>query len=207
MVENPKKKTKKEIGDKSLTKENFESLFKANIKDEDIKKLEELFNKEEVISLDDFKKAFKNLDKKAFKMTDLQPVFEDKRFLSKMQAKDVLSTSIISDPKFLKDLMKKATNGASDDKMRFVSKKDLENIRVSLDKFIKQIGNEAGDKSINIDFVKKCAKSNINKNFLYNSVGLILSSFALGILIPKIQYFITQKLTKENEFPGLKEYK
>ena len=197
----------KEMGDKSLTKENFESLFKANIKDEDIKKLEELFNKEEVISLDEFKKAFKNLDEKAFKMTDLQPVFEDKRFLSKMQAKDVLSTSIISDPKFLKDLMKKATNGASDDKMRFVSKKDLENIRVSLDKFIKQIWNEAGDKSINIDFVKKCAKSNINKNFLYNSVGLILSSFALGILIPKIQYFITQKLTKENEFPGLKEYK
>ena len=58
-----------------------------------------------------------------------------------------------------------------------------------------------------IDFIKKCAKSNINKNFVYNSIGLVLSSFALGILIPKVQYLITKKLTKENEFPGLKEYK
>ena len=58
-------------------------------------------------------------------MSCLQPVFEDKRFLSKMQAKDVLSKSIISNPEFLKDLMNKATNGASDDKYKFVSKKDM----------------------------------------------------------------------------------
>ena len=140
-------------------------------------------------------------------MSCLQPVFENKRFLSKMQAQDILSKSIISDPKFLKDLMNKATNEASDDKMRFVSKKDLENIRVSLDNFIKQVGIEAENKPIDINFIKKCAKSNINKNFVYNSIGLVLSSFALGILIPKVQYLITKKLTKENEFPGLKEYK
>jgi len=191
----------------SCTKEDFEKLFQSKIKQEDLNKLEELFKNKETISLEEFKEAFKGFDDKAFKMSYLQPVFEEKRFLSKMQAKDVLSASILSEPGFLKKLMNNATDGASDNPLKFVSKKQLENIRLSLDKFIQQVTRSAQNNNIDIDFIQKMAKKNIFKNFAYNSLGLVLSSFALGILIPKVQYFITKKLTKENEFPGLKEYK
>ena len=41
--------------------------------------------------------------------------------------------------------------------------------------------------------------------FTGNSIGTAISMYALGILIPKIQYAITRKLTNENKFHTEKE--
>ena len=38
------------------------------------------------------------------------------------------------------------------------------------------------------------------------SIGTVLSSFALGILIPKVQYLIRNKLTNKDTFPGDEGY-
>ena len=45
----------------------------------------------------------------------------------------------------------------------------------------------------------------MRKNFAFNIIGTAISIVALGFLIPKIQYLITQKLTKQNEFPMYQE--
>ena len=47
----------------------------------------------------------------------------------------------------------------------------------------------------------------IRANFAFYSIGTALSAFALGILIPKIQYLIRHKLTNKDQFPGDEGYK
>ncbi|MBR2069387.1 MAG: hypothetical protein IJ877_06460 [Candidatus Gastranaerophilales bacterium] len=47
----------------------------------------------------------------------------------------------------------------------------------------------------------------IRASFALYSIGTLLSAFALGILIPKVQYFIRNKLTNKDQFPGDEGYK
>ncbi len=46
----------------------------------------------------------------------------------------------------------------------------------------------------------------IRTTFALYSTGTILSAFALGILIPKVQYLIRNKLTHKDQFPGDEGY-
>ena len=55
--------------------------------------------------------------------------------------------------------------------------------------------------------IEKSAKTAIHKNFAFYSIGTLISTFALGILIPKVQYAIRKKLTNKTEFPGNDNYK
>ena len=54
---------------------------------------------------------------------------------------------------------------------------------------------------------EKYAKSTINKNFAFYSIGTLISTFALAILIPKLQYAIRRKMTNTDRFPGEDNYK
>ncbi len=206
VVKNTAKMLNETIGEKSITAQGLKELLNENITNENLEKLENLFKEKEIIPVDKFIETF-GKSEKAYDMTKLQPVFDNKGVLSKMQAKDVLSSSISSDPKFLKETMSLATKGASDDKLKFVSKKHLENLRKQIDDFIEQICIKGKNQEIDTAFIQNIAKKNINKNFAFYSLATGISIFTLGILIPKVQYFITKKLTKENEFPGVKEYK
>lgn len=193
---------------KNEDKKTFLNNALGTISNEEIKKLEELFKDKEVIELKDFTEIFKDKKNKAFEMTKLQPFFETKPQLTKQQAKDVLIDAWTTKPEFLKETFDYATNGASSNKLKFVSKKELEKMRTSIDNFIYQIIKKADKEKaeINIDFVKKIANNNIRKNFAFNSIATVISMFALGILIPKVQYWITKKLTNENRFPGEENY-
>ena len=51
-----------------------------------------------------------------------------------------------------------------------------------------------------ISQIEKIAKRNINKNFGFYALGTAISMFVLGIVIPKIQYFITKKLSHSDTF-------
>jgi len=61
-------------------------------------------------------------------------------------------------------------------------------------------------KEKNIENVKQLAKTTINKNFIHYMTGTVASAFALGILIPKVQYMIRKKLTNKDTFPGDDNY-
>jgi len=193
-------KTVKMLQEK-IQSEDFNNAIKKIDKD-NLDELDKLFDKKTTISVDEFIKKFPHLKDKALKMVKLQPIFEGNGVLTKMQARDVLSTSWASNPEFLKEAFAFATDGASDDKMRYVSRKKLELMRKSIDNFIQQISDTSSkDKAqITKEFIEKIANSTIRKNFAFNIIGTAISIYALGTLIPKIQYAITKKMTNENKF-------
>ncbi len=160
-----------------------------------------MFKDKEIMPLEEFINIYPYHQHKAFEMSKLQPVFDCKFFLSKMQAYDVLNDGLTSNPEFLNKVMYDVTGGKSNDKYRFVSKKYLENIRKSVDKFVEQVANYAKkhNQTVTKELIEKVQKQNTIKNFAFNSTGLIISTFALGILIPKLQYYIGSKLKTKEE--------
>lgn len=182
------------------SKEDFLKTALGTAAAENIKELDKLFESKEIISFEEFSAKFPQYKDKAKKMSQLQPVFNDRRVLTRMQARDVLSSGKVSDPEFLKDAFSHATKGASDNKLKFVSKKSLENMRLSIDKFVKQVYN-ASSGEVDKELIEKVANKNSIKSFGFYSLATAISMFALGILIPKIQYAITRKLTHSSNRP------
>ena len=200
---------KSKIGENALSADEFSKLALSNTNDTQISALKNLFKDKEVIDVNEFIKVFPSHKDKALQMAQLQPIFKGEGVLTYKEAQDVLNDAFISDPKFLKKMFNKATKGLSDDKMRFVSKKKLEKIRTVLDDFLNKMIESAKKNNQKIDknFVEKYANKTMGKNLAFYGIGVVASGFILGILIPKVQYLITKKLTKKNEFPGMDEYK
>lgn len=199
-----------------LSCDDFLKLAVGKAKDRDLEKLKILFGNEKVIDLETFKKEFKEafeaLEENADKMSALQYPIKGKKVLSFRQAQDVLVNSWTCEASFLKKAFEKATGRKNidiADSKTFVSSKFLDKTRASIDKFIEQIYKSAKEKGddfkINKDFIESIAKKNISKNFAFNIIGTIISIFALGTLIPKVQYAITRKMTNENKFHTEKE--
>ena len=183
------------------------TLGRANLSD--LRKVDELFKDKKTITLDEFKQVFSKFSDKADLMAKLQPELSGKQILSKIQAHDIVKSGWISNPEFLHSVYNKATEGAYKEKNRYVSAKKVEAIRKSIDNFILQLQREAQKKNCTIDstFVEKIAKNNMRKNFAFYAIGTAVSIFALGFLIPKIQYMIRRKITNSNEFIAEKENK
>lgn len=179
-----------------------EEFYDLAVKKADVGSLKELFKDKKVISVDDFIKKFPDFADKAKSMAKLQFIESGNGILSFEQASDVLSNAWVSNPKFLKETYDDTIGKNIADKLTFVSSKDLNETRASIDNFVKQIFNSAQKNSIKIDedFIKKIAKTNVRKNLLFNIIGTAISIFALGTLIPKVQYAITKKMTNENKF-------
>ena len=146
---------------------------------------------------------------KADLMSKLQPLFVDAEgaeysILSKRQVADILSDSELSDPGFLKRAINKATGGRSDDIKAFVSRKKLEGIRDSFDKFAVGLENYAKRKTkdgiITSSVVDDYAKYLNRKNLAIHLGGIGFAVFGLAYLIPKFQYFVSEKLTGQKEF-------
>ncbi len=194
----------KNLGQAKLLPDEFLDSAVKNLKKEDLKKIDMLFKNRKTINLEEFIKNFPMYEKEGLKMSELQPVFNQKRILTKMQAKDILSPGWVFDAEFLNNVFKNVTNGASADKKRFVANKSLESLRISIEKFAKQIADYSFKNDVLVDkkVIRKVADKNIRKNFIYNIFATFVSIYALGILIPKVQYFITKKLTNEDKFPG-----
>lgn len=192
-----------------LSASKFSKQVLGNIEESSKETLNELFKDKKTVTLEEFLKTFPACFDKASLMTELQPVFNDNRVLTKQQASDVLNSGLISDPAFLKKAFSAATKGASESKTKFVSNRELEKIRFSFDNFIKQVVDFAQNKNLEVDssLIKKVKNINTIKNFSFNIIGVAFAAFALGILIPKVQYAITKKLTNKDEYPGLDEYK
>ena len=143
-------------------------------------------------------------------MTELQPIADGKRVLTKMQIEDALSEGgWLTDPKFIKKALNKATFGRSDNIRKFVSIEKLENIRNSFDSFAQNIAKYADKHNSGVvteEIIKKASNSNVIKNLSFIVLGTAFSIFGLAYLIPKIQYKITEKLTGSKAFPGTMNY-
>ncbi len=199
---------KKRLEKSNLTdKYNFLNKAIGRAELSDLRRIDEMFKDKKSVTLDEFKKVFSKYDIKADLMAKLQPELAGEFVLSKTQAEDIVKSGWISDAGFLHDVMERVTDGAYKQKNRFISAKRVDKIRKSIEEFILQIEKKAQKKNCTIDstFVENVAKSNIRKNFIFYVLGTTISIYALGFLIPKIQYMIRRKLTNSDEFVGVKE--
>ncbi len=175
-------------------------------------KLFEQFTDKETYLLDEFVNKLRTLgvnnselENKAARMSTLQPLFEGKSILSKAQLKDVFTDSIsANNPEFLRDAINEATYGRALDETKFVSAKECQKIRETLDSFIKEIAKKAGDGKIS-DYVKNTpiAKGAYGKTALFHLAGMAVSAFGLAILIPKLQIYLSQKRYGKKSFEDI----
>ena len=193
----------------TITPKNFIKKAFGTISKENSDKIEDLFKDRKIIELDEFLKTFNKNNRKALKMSELQPLLNGKSILTKQQARDILSNGWISNDKFMHEIYNAATKGKYNKKNKFVSAKFLDKTRVSVENFINQIDKnlKKNNSILNENIIKKIANRNILKNLAFYSIGTIASTYALAILIPKVQYFIRKELTNNTEFVGIKDFK
>lgn len=191
------------------------TVLSAKQSDELVKDI--IFSEDETITLDEFNRQTKDKYKaKAELMSKLQPELKNKdgslySILSKKQASDIISDSYTSDPEFLKSAISKVTDGKSDDKFAFVSRKQLEKIRGSFDEYILGLEKYAkknlpDNSSYTAEFIDKYTKYINTKNLLIHLSGMGFAILGLSFLIPKLQNYITEKTTGSNKFPGTMGY-
>lgn len=183
------------------------------------------FAKGDIIALEDFEKLAKEagieVDKKMLTKAKAISVLQPERDLSdigktkgkpmalltKQQVRDVLSDSIISRPSFIKRVMKESFDGALTDKYNFIPRANIESLRENIDNYVKAILEYAEKNNINEitpELLVKLNKKNFWKNALNIGSGLGVSALFLSTIIPKIQYWITEKRTGSKDFPGIK---
>ena len=117
--------------------------------------------------------------------------------LSKKQAIDVLSDSYLAEPVYLKEAISKATNGKSEDPRAFISRKKLEKIRDSFDDFAISLENYAKKKGKEIDsnLIDSYTKKLNRTNLAVHMAGIGFAVLGLAVLIPKFQYWFSEKIT------------
>ena len=75
-----------------------------------------------------------------------------------------------------------------------------------IESYIDTIIKKAKDGEITKDLLKKVGRENYIKNAINWGIGFAISAAFLSTFIPKIQYWITRKVTGSNAFPGTADY-
>lgn len=220
---------------KTLLKENNGQLsvedFRNKVFGNEKYKLSENINKQftkenkNVITLDTFLQELKTvaqgedyarLSKLAEEMSDLQPAIEDVKFLSKEQVESIFKGGKFNNPKFLDNLFEIATRddipfskvkeSSRKNPFKFIAQAELDGIKADTLNYIEDIIKRAKNGVITEDTLNKACRANFAKNALNWGTGFIISSLFLSTLIPKMQYWLTKKLTGKDQFPGTTEY-
>ncbi len=184
------------------------------------------FAKGDIIAFEDFERlaraAGADVDEKMIKKARIMSKFQPAReltdigkpagkamyLLTRQQVRDVLDDSIISSPKFLREVLRQSFDGALRDKYNFVPRGTVETLRQNIDDYVKAIleyAQKNNVKEITPELLVQLNKKNFWKNALHIGSGLGVSALFLSTIIPKVQYWITEKRTGSKEFPGVKD--
>lgn len=155
---------------------------------------------------------------RAERMSTLQPKKEGISVLTKIQVEDVFKGGALNMPEFLNNLYGLASNNEMFGKSttyehqnpyRFVSQEGLASLKNDMNTYVKKIISQAErtGKKITVETIERADKINFAKNAFNRGIGFAVSALFLSTLIPKIQYWITAKMTGQNSFPGMTDYK
>lgn len=200
----------KGLGDKSYTIEEFEE--KVLGKNPPVpEKVQNAIKGKETITIEEFKKLAgedAKIVKTAERMSRLQPKIEGVSILTAEQVQDVYSGGLINDPRFLNKVFREYSGKKSTNPMAYYPEKDLRSLKQRMHDYVGDIVKKAKNKGQNIDFntLKKANKMNLIHNAFNLTAGFAVSAYFLSTAIPKIQYWITQRKTGQNSFPGIQEY-
>ena len=216
-----------ENGGKISADKFAEEMFGKNEKFELPKSIKDMF-KDGYMDIDSFKAQIANIPEAntpelvtkytqlAEEMSKLQPAVEGKSRITLEQAERLFKGGYLNNPEFLKNLYeinfgknKKANIANFLDPFKFISADSVETADKELKFFVEQIIEKAKKSGTEIteEILNKAVKSNSKLNALNWGAGFAVSALFLSTLIPKMQYWITKRVTGSNEFPGTAEYR
>ncbi len=150
-----------------------------------------------------------NLKTKAEKLSNLQPKQVDKAILTKSQLTNLFHNGMLNDAEFINKLIDDSTGGKAMNPVKFIAQKKVDKKRQSIIDYAESILTQAGKegkKDITKDFLNKMKTRNLVTKLGYWGAGMAISGYFLSTAIPQIQYWITQKTTGRNDFPGIQKY-
>lgn len=163
-----------------------------------------------IIALDDFKKleADKKLCEVAQSMSELQPKIKGVSILTAEQVKDVYTGGLINNPKMLREVFDKFSGGKSLKEMDYYPESELRSLKGRMHDYVTDIIKKVKPtgEMIDANILKRTNKMNFVKNAFNLTAGLAVAGCFLATIIPKIQYWVTEKKTGENKFPGVQVY-
>ena len=165
----------------------------------------------EAIELDKFLDALspeirEQYEAAARKMSELQPKRCGVRNNNKNQIEDLFKGGEINSPKFLHAIFDNFTDGIYKDEYKYVSHKSLYKHKDNVSQYIDDIIKAAKDGNIDTKLLKSVKNKNLMYNGLNFAAGFIVAVAFLSTLIPKIQYYITRRVTGKEGFPGSDEF-
>lgn len=119
--------------------------------------------------------------------------------------KDLFGNAKNSGKEIYKELYDIGTYGKYGKINRFVKDESLKEVDDEVKIFLGKISKKFGKDNLDMDKIKSFAKSTNIKNMAFYSIGTVASIIGLGILIPKIGYAITRKLTGKTGFIAIDE--
>ena len=221
---------------KQIVKENggsisadkfFEEIFGKNDKFELPKEIKEQF-KDGYMNIEDFKAKISSIPAAntpeliskytqiAEEMAKLQPAVEGSERITIEQAERVFKGGYLNNPEFMKNLYelnfgtnKKLNIANFLDPFKFISADNVETVDKELKFFVEQIIEKAKKSGTEIteEILNKAVKTNSKLNALNWGAGFAVSALFLSTIIPKLQYWMTKKITGSNEFPGTEEFR
>ncbi len=199
-----------ESGSMSVSEFAIKTLGKIDESAKNI--IEQLPFNSDVISLEELKKYVKdeNIIKKAFEMSKLQPQQSSTgRILTKQQVYDVFKNGSLNTPEFMKEIYEKRFGQDLTNPYKFISMKKITSFRDNIDKYVEGVIDYANRKNggvVDKKIIEKISKKSFLMSAGFRAVAIMFSATILGIVIPKIQYYITAKKTGSNKAPGLRDY-
>ena len=150
-------------------------------------------------------------------MSELQPKLGGKAVISEKQVFDIFTDGAINMPEFLKNVFRCSTSDQNlftgkisesnfNNEFAFISKETFIKKQKEMEKYVETIIKKAKNGEITKDLLKKVCRENYIKNSINWGIGFAISAAFLSTFIPKIQYWLTQKATGTNEFPGITDY-
>ena len=157
---------------------------------------------------------FKTLAKK---MSKLQPALAGKQIITEKQIQDIFTGGAINIPEFLENVFRCSTSDQNlftgrisapvyDQPLRFISKETFIKKQDEIKQYIESVIKKAKGGEITNKLIDKACRENYIKNGINWGIGFAISATFLSTFIPKIQYWITRKVTGSNAFPGTADY-
>lgn len=106
------------------------------------------------------------------------------------------------DGSILKSLYKTATYGKYGKINKFVKNSDLKDINIDIINMVKYLSEQTNSKDNKFDLktLQKAVYSVNTKNAIFLTSGLVFSIIGLALLVPKLTYFISKKMSGKDGF-------
>ena len=95
------------------------------------------------------------------------------------------------------------------DPYKYISMKKITKFRTGIDKYAQAVvdaANKTNGGVVDKSLLEKINRKSYAMSSAFRIIAIAFSALALGVIIPKLQYKLTEKRTGSNAAPGLREF-